>query len=86
MKSQILIHLHDLEHMVEALKVKANEHWQWDIIQKIYSIISLVNEIWDDYELKKENLKLIEDNMDLRDKLKTAYDTLVLAKQITNLL
>lgn len=44
LKIGIITALYDIEVMVENLKVKSIEHWQWDIIQRIYDIHSLLSE------------------------------------------
>lgn len=79
-KHEVINHLYDLEHMVENLKVKSNENGQWDIIQKIYTIISLLNWSPDTYDLQKENLLLLQENKDLKDKLEVWINMLKLAK------
>lgn len=79
-KQEILTHLYDMEHMVEWLKVKHNENGQWDIIQKIYTIISLLNWSSDTYDLQKENLLLLQENKDLKDRLVMCINMLKLAK------
>ncbi len=42
--AKIRLALYDIEVMVENLKVKSIENWQWDIIQRIYDIHSLLSE------------------------------------------
>lgn len=83
-KQEIKNMLFNVETMVENLKVKSTEYWQQAIIQYLYNIkdaIELIDNS-ENYELQKENLLLISENIQLKKKLELWIDMLKLAKAV----